>query len=63
MRSDSNIEPKMTDAVAARPQSSEIAAFRRSAEMAANRIMVDASGGEIVLASALRSWAQRRAPD
>ena len=63
MRSDSNIRSKATDEVATRVASDEIAAFRRSAETGANRVNVDTSGGEVVLAGARRSWAQRRAPD
>ncbi len=63
MRSDSNIRSKATDAVAARVASDEIAAFRRSAETGANRVNVDASGGNVVLTGALRSWAQRRVSD
>jgi hypothetical protein len=63
MRSYSNIRSNVTDEVAARVASDEIAAFRRSAETAVNRVNVDASGGEVFLAGARRSWAQRRAPD
>jgi hypothetical protein len=63
MRSDSNIEPHATDEVTGRTASDEIAAFRHSAEIGANRIMVDASGSNVVLTGALRSWAQRQAPD
>jgi hypothetical protein len=63
MRSYSNIRSNVTDEVAARVASDEIAAFRRSAETAVNRVNVDASGGEVFLAGARRSWAQRRSPD
>jgi osmotically-inducible protein OsmY len=35
-------------------------AFRRSAEVDANRITVEASGGEVVLKGAVRSWAERQ---
>jgi osmotically-inducible protein OsmY len=35
-------------------------AFRRSAEVDANRITVEASGGEIVLKGTVRSWAERQ---
>ncbi len=72
MRSDSTIKPNardpnvtgpnVTEKVPARTAPGGIAAFRRSAEIGANRIMVDA-GGEIVLTGALRCWTERRAPD
>jgi osmotically-inducible protein OsmY len=35
-------------------------AFRRSAEVDANRITVEASGGEVVLKGTVRSWAERQ---
>src|SRR6202030_1074507 len=35
-------------------------AFRRSAELDANRIVVEATGGEIVLKGTMRSWAERQ---
>jgi osmotically-inducible protein OsmY len=35
-------------------------AFKRSAEIDANRITVEASGGEVVLKGAVRSWAERQ---
>jgi osmotically-inducible protein OsmY len=35
-------------------------AFRRSAEVDANRITVEATGGEVVLKGTVRSWAERR---
>jgi osmotically-inducible protein OsmY len=35
-------------------------AFRRSAEVDASRITVDAHGGEVVLRGTVRSWAERR---
>jgi len=35
-------------------------AFRRSAEIDASRITVDATGGEVILKGAVRSWAERR---
>lgn len=35
-------------------------AFRRSAEVDANRITVDAHGGEVVLKGTVRSWAERQ---
>jgi osmotically-inducible protein OsmY len=35
-------------------------AFRRSAEVDANRVTVEASGGEVVLKGAVRSWAERQ---
>ena len=35
-------------------------AFRRSAEIDANRITVEASGGEITLKGIVRSWAERQ---
>lgn len=34
-------------------------AFRRSAELDANRITVEATGGEVVLKGTVRSWAER----
>jgi osmotically-inducible protein OsmY len=34
-------------------------AFRRSAEVDANRITVEASGGEVILRGTVRSWAER----
>jgi osmotically-inducible protein OsmY len=36
------------------------AAFRRNAEIDANRITVEASGGEVILRGSVRSWAERR---
>lgn len=36
------------------------AAFRRSAEIDANRITVEAHGGEVVLNGTVRSWAERK---
>jgi hypothetical protein len=63
MTSDSNIKPSVTDKVAGRTTPDDIAAFRRSAGIGANRIIVDASGRDVVLTGGLRSWAQRRAPD
>jgi osmotically-inducible protein OsmY len=36
------------------------AAFRRSAELDANRITVEANGGEVILKGAVRSWAERQ---
>ena len=35
-------------------------AFRRSAEIDANRIMVETHGGEVVLKGTVRSWAERQ---
>jgi osmotically-inducible protein OsmY len=35
-------------------------AFRRSAELDANRITVEANGGEVILKGSVRSWAERR---
>jgi len=35
------------------------AAFRRSAEIDASRITVEANGSEVVLRGAVRSWAER----
>ena len=35
-------------------------AFRRSAEIDANRITVEAQGGEVILKGTVRSWAERR---
>jgi osmotically-inducible protein OsmY len=35
-------------------------AFRRSAEIDANRITVEASGGEVILKGTVRSWAERK---
>jgi osmotically-inducible protein OsmY len=35
-------------------------AFRRSALIDANRIAVEASGGEVVLSGTVRSWAERQ---
>src|SRR5437868_6695063 len=35
-------------------------AFRRSAEVDANRITVEATGGEVVLKGTVRSWAERQ---
>jgi osmotically-inducible protein OsmY len=36
------------------------AAFRRSAELDANRIAVEANGGEVILKGSVRSWAERQ---
>jgi len=36
------------------------AAFRRSAELDANRITVEANGGEVILKGSVRSWAERQ---
>ena len=35
-------------------------AFRRSAEIDANRIVVDAKGSEVILKGTVRSWAERQ---
>ena len=35
-------------------------AFKRSAEIDANRVTVDANGGEVVLGGTVRSWAERQ---
>jgi osmotically-inducible protein OsmY len=35
-------------------------AFRRSAEIDANRVTVEAHGGEVILKGSVRSWAERR---
>jgi osmotically-inducible protein OsmY len=35
-------------------------AFRRSAEIDANRVTVEANGGEVVLKGSVRSWAERQ---
>ena len=35
-------------------------AFRRSAEVDAGRITVEANGGEVILKGSVRSWAERR---
>jgi osmotically-inducible protein OsmY len=35
-------------------------AFRRNAEVDANRIVVEASGGEVILKGTVRSWAERQ---
>jgi osmotically-inducible protein OsmY len=35
-------------------------AFRRSAEVDANRIIVEADGGEVILKGTVRSWAERQ---
>jgi osmotically-inducible protein OsmY len=35
-------------------------AFRRNAEIDANRVTVEANGGEVVLRGAVRSWAERQ---
>jgi osmotically-inducible protein OsmY len=34
-------------------------AFKRSAEVDANRIMVETNGGEVILKGAVRSWIER----
>ncbi|MGH8335689.1 MAG: BON domain-containing protein [Gammaproteobacteria bacterium] len=36
------------------------AAFRRSAEIDANRITADANGGDVILKGSVRSWAERQ---
>jgi osmotically-inducible protein OsmY len=36
------------------------AAFRRSAELDANRITVETTGGEVILKGSVRSWAERQ---
>jgi osmotically-inducible protein OsmY len=36
------------------------AAFRRNAELDANRIAVEANGGEVILKGSVRSWAERQ---
>ncbi len=36
------------------------AAFRRNAEVDANRIAVEANGGEVILKGSVRSWAERQ---
>jgi osmotically-inducible protein OsmY len=35
-------------------------AFRRSAEIDASRVTVEAHGGEVILKGSVRSWAERR---
>jgi osmotically-inducible protein OsmY len=57
----------ITNLVALKPQAvpTEIKrkieeAFRRSAEIDANRIQVEAHGGEVILKGAVRSWAERQ---
>ena len=35
-------------------------AFRRSTEIDANRITVEADGGEVILKGTVRSWAERQ---
>ena len=35
-------------------------AFRRSAELDASRVTVEASGGEVILKGTVRSWAERQ---
>jgi osmotically-inducible protein OsmY len=35
-------------------------AFRRNAELDANRITVEANGGEVILRGTVRSWAERQ---
>jgi osmotically-inducible protein OsmY len=35
-------------------------AFRRSAEIDANRITVEADGGKVILKGTVRSWAERQ---
>jgi osmotically-inducible protein OsmY len=35
-------------------------AFRRTAEMDASRITVEANGGEVILKGTVRSWAERQ---
>jgi BON domain len=35
-------------------------AFRRSAEIDANRITVEMNGGEVILRGSVRTWAERR---
>lgn len=63
MRSDGNIKSNATGEIAAQIASDEVAAFRRSAEIGANRINADGSDRDVVLTGARRSWAQRRAAD
>jgi osmotically-inducible protein OsmY len=38
-------------------------AFLRSAEIDANRIKVEANGGEVILKGAVRSWAERQSAE